>query len=103
MGPAIRLPLFDGGRLRANLRGKTADLDAAVESYNHLVIEAVHDVADQLASGQAITRQQAEQAAAQSFAETAYSIASLSTWQPALWIPRFSSFAHWAAVMPHKP
>jgi outer membrane protein TolC len=35
----------------------------------------VHDVADQLASGQAITRQQAEQAAAQSFAETAYSIA----------------------------
>lgn len=75
VGPAIRLPLFDGGRLRANLRGKTADLDAAVESYNHLVIEAVHDVADQLASGQAITRQQAEQAAAQSFAETAYSIA----------------------------
>ena len=34
------LPLFEGGRLRANLRGKTADLDAAIESYNALVIDA---------------------------------------------------------------
>ncbi|NVO08081.1 MAG: efflux transporter outer membrane subunit, partial [Rhodoferax sp.] len=42
-GPAIRLPLFDGGRLRANLRGKTAELDAAIESYNNQVLEAVHE------------------------------------------------------------
>lgn len=75
VGPAIRLPLFDGGRLRANLRGKTADLDAAVESYNTLVIDAVRDVADQLTSAKAITRQQTEQAAAQNSAESAYSIA----------------------------
>ena len=34
VGPAIRLPIFDAGRLRANLSGKTADLDAAIESYN---------------------------------------------------------------------
>lgn len=76
VGPAIRLPIFEGGRLRANLRGKTADLDLAVESYNSLVIEAVHDVADQLASAQAIARQQAEQAAAQGSAESAYAIAT---------------------------
>lgn len=75
VGPAIRLPLFDGGRLRANLRGKTADLDAAVESYNTLVIDAVRDVADQLTSAKAITRQQTEQTAAQSSAESAYAIA----------------------------
>ncbi|RYF21593.1 MAG: efflux transporter outer membrane subunit, partial [Comamonadaceae bacterium] len=31
VGPAIRLPIFDSGRLRANLRGKSADLDAAIE------------------------------------------------------------------------
>lgn len=75
VGPAIRLPLFDGGRLRASLRGKTADLDAAVESYNALVIDAVRDVADQLTSAKAITRQQTEQTAAQNSAEAAYAIA----------------------------
>lgn len=76
VGPAIRLPIFEGGRLRANLRGKTADLDLAVESYNNLVIEAVHDVADQLVSVRAIARQQTELAAAQSSAESAYAIAT---------------------------
>ena len=75
VGPALRLPIFDAGRLRANLRGKTADLDAAVESYNAAVIDAVRDVADQVASSQAITRQQTEQRAAQVAAEGAYEIA----------------------------
>jgi NodT family efflux transporter outer membrane factor (OMF) lipoprotein len=75
VGPALRLPIFDAGRLRANLRGKTADLDAAVESYNAAVIDAVRDVADQVASSQAITRQQTEQRAAQDAAESAYDIA----------------------------
>ena len=76
VGPAIRLPIFEGGRLRANLRSKTADLDLAVETYNNLVIDAVHDVADQLASAKAIARQQTEQAAAQGAAESAYTIAT---------------------------
>lgn len=75
VGPALRLPVFDGGRLRANLRGKTADLDAAIESYNAAVIDAVRDVADQLSSRQAITRQQTQQHAAQVLAEKAYEIA----------------------------
>ena len=75
VGPALRLPIFDAGRLRANLRGKTADLDGAVESYNAAVIDAVRDVADQVASSQAITRQQTEQRAAQTAAEGAYDIA----------------------------
>ena len=76
VGPAIRLPIFEGGRLRANLRGKTAELDLAVESYNTLVIDAVHDVADQLTSASAINRQQSEQTAAQTSAESAYAIAN---------------------------
>jgi NodT family efflux transporter outer membrane factor (OMF) lipoprotein len=75
VGPAVRLPIFEAGRLRANLRGKTADLDAAVESYNAAVIDAVRDVADQVASSQAIVRQQLEQRAAQDAAESAYDIA----------------------------
>lgn len=75
VGPALRLPIFEGGKLRANLRGKAADYDAAVESYNATVIEAIHEVADQLASARSIGRQQAEQRQAQDAAESAYEIA----------------------------
>jgi outer membrane protein TolC len=75
VGPAVRLPIFDGGRLRANLRGKSADLDAAIESYNATVIDAVREVADQVSSMQSIARQQTEQQAAQQAAESAYEIA----------------------------
>ena len=75
VGPALRLPIFEGGRLRAQLRTKTADLDAAVESYNASVLDAVRDVADQVASSQSISKQQAEQRQAQSAAEGAYAIA----------------------------
>jgi NodT family efflux transporter outer membrane factor (OMF) lipoprotein len=72
VGPALSLPLFDSGRLRANLGGKTAERDAAVESYNSTVINAVHDVADQLASKQAVAAQQAEQALAANAADDVY-------------------------------
>ena len=75
VGPAVRLPLFDGGRLRANLRGRTAELDLAIESYNAAVIDAVRDVADQISSMQSIARQQDEQRAAQQAAESAYAFA----------------------------
>ena len=75
IGPAIHLPIFDAGRLRAGLKTKTADLDAAVESYNAALVDAVRDVADQLTSQQSIARQQAEQRAAQQAAEAAYEIA----------------------------
>jgi len=74
-GPAIRLPIFDAGRLRAGLRGKTAELDAAIESYNNAVIEAVHDAADQIGSLRSVGVQQAEQARAQAAAESAYDLA----------------------------
>ena len=75
VGPAVRLPIFEGGRLRANLRGKSADLDAAIQSYNASVLDAVRDVADQVTSSQSIARQQAQQREAQSAAESAYDIA----------------------------
>ena len=75
IGPALRLPIFEGGRLRANLRGQTADLDGAIESYNAAVIDAVRDAKDQVASAQAIARQQTEQRAAQDAAEAAYDVA----------------------------
>jgi outer membrane protein TolC len=47
-GPAIHLPIFDGGRLRAQYRGATADLDRAVADYDDAVLGAVRDAADAL-------------------------------------------------------
>jgi NodT family efflux transporter outer membrane factor (OMF) lipoprotein len=76
VGPALRLPIFDAGRLRANLRGKAADLDAAIESYNAAVFDAVRDAADQIGSIRSIERQQIEQAQAQAAAESAYDLAT---------------------------
>ncbi|RYZ02803.1 MAG: efflux transporter outer membrane subunit [Comamonadaceae bacterium] len=76
VGPAISLPIFEGGRLRANLQGKAADRDAAIESYNAAVFDAVRDVADSISSLQSIARQQAQQREAQAAAEGAYQIAT---------------------------
>ena len=75
VGPVIRLPLFDAGRLRANLHGKDAELDGAIGSYNASVIDAVREVAGLLASIQAISRQQTEQQATLLASEDAYGIA----------------------------
>jgi NodT family efflux transporter outer membrane factor (OMF) lipoprotein len=75
VGPAIRLPIFEGGKLRANLRGKNADLDTAIESYNAAVLDAIRDTADQVTSAQSIARQLKEQRDALASAESAYDIA----------------------------
>lgn len=50
IGPAISLPIFDGGRLRANLASQDAAYDVAVEGYNQTLIDALQDIADQLTS-----------------------------------------------------
>ena len=64
------------GRLRAGLRGRAADLDAAVENYNSTLVDAIHDVADQITSVRSVELQQREQAAAQESAEAAYDLAT---------------------------
>lgn len=75
VGPALRLPIFEAGRLRARLAATTADVDAAVASYNETVVDAVHDVADRLVSNRSVVGQQAEQARAEAAARQAYDIA----------------------------
>ncbi len=49
MGPTITLPIFEGGRLEAELKNEQAGYDAAVESYNGALLAAVQQVADALA------------------------------------------------------
>lgn len=75
IGPAISLPIFDGGRLRANLAGKNADFDLAVEQYNQTLIDALHDVVDQLTSLRAVDAQQREVAAGLAYANEARALA----------------------------
>ncbi|WP_028602287.1 efflux transporter outer membrane subunit [Ottowia thiooxydans] len=75
VGPAIKLPIFEAGRLRANLRGKSADVDSAIESYNATVIDAMRDVSDQSQGVRAVALQQSEQVRALRAAEGAYDIA----------------------------
>lgn len=90
LGPAVSLPIFEGGRLRAGLRGAEADRDAAVASYDAAVAEAFHQVADAVASEKALSGQLADSRAALAASEDAYRIArlryqgGLSTYQSVL-------------------
>lgn len=56
-GPAIHLPIFEGGQLRAQLKGKGADRDAAIQAYNQQVIDAVREASDAATSAASIGRQ----------------------------------------------
>lgn len=75
IAPALRLPIFDGGRLRAQLGGRRAELDAVIAQYNGAVLDAVKQAGDGLASAASIARQQSLQAQAQAGAEKAYRFA----------------------------
>jgi NodT family efflux transporter outer membrane factor (OMF) lipoprotein len=75
VGPALSLPIFEGGRLRANLKSKQADYDAAVEQYNGAIVEAVREVADSVASMRALEVRRNEQRQALASAQAAYDLA----------------------------
>ncbi|MDE1949595.1 MAG: TolC family protein, partial [Burkholderiales bacterium] len=75
LGPAISLPVFDGGALRANLTAKAADVDIAVENYNATLLRAWRETADEVSNLRTIESQQREQAAALEAAESAFALA----------------------------
>lgn len=50
IGPALSLPIFNGGRLRAQLKSARADYDEAVANYEQTVTEALQSVADTVVS-----------------------------------------------------
>ena len=75
VGPALHLPIFDAGRLKAGYRGATAEIDDAVASYNQTVLLAVRQTADQLSNIEALKFQLAEQQQALDAAEAAYRLA----------------------------
>jgi NodT family efflux transporter outer membrane factor (OMF) lipoprotein len=75
VGPLISLPLFDGGRLRAQYKTSEAQLDSAVDSYNDTVLRAVQQTADQITSIDALARERIEQQQTLEANEAAYKLA----------------------------
>jgi NodT family efflux transporter outer membrane factor (OMF) lipoprotein len=69
MGPTLTLPIFEGGRLEAELKNQEAGYDAAVESYNDTLLTAVQQVADSLAEWRQSSEHEASEAYALKAAE----------------------------------
>jgi NodT family efflux transporter outer membrane factor (OMF) lipoprotein len=74
-GPLISLPLFDGGRLKAQYRGSEAELDSAIAGYNDTVLHAVEQTADQITRLDALAREQVDQQQTLDATEAAYKLA----------------------------
>ncbi|MBI4693189.1 MAG: efflux transporter outer membrane subunit [Gammaproteobacteria bacterium] len=75
VAPAVRLPIFDAGRLRAKLSAANADLDGAIADYNQTLLSALQEVVSTITAIRALDRQMSEQRAAQAAAESAYELA----------------------------
>ena len=75
IGPAVSLPIFQGGALRANYRGAAADYDAAVASYNGTLTQALQDVADAAVSARALDARLSESRNAFEASRNAHDIA----------------------------
>lgn len=75
-GPAISLPIFDGGRLRNQLAGSDAGYDLAVASYNQALVGALREVADALHSARSLDGQIVSATQARDAAQSAWDIAT---------------------------
>ncbi len=76
-GFALHLPIFEGGRLRAELNARYAEYDIAAEQYNRGLLDAVRDVAQRLAQLRSAAERQAPQQKALAAARQAYDLALL--------------------------
>ena len=57
VGPAVSLPIFNGGRLRAQLFTAQAEMEEAIGNYNLTVTQALQQVADAAVSQKALSSQ----------------------------------------------
>lgn len=73
--PALSLPIFEGGALRANLAGKDAAHDIAVAQYNQTLVHAIDQVAAQVDDLRSLGVQVADAETARSSAADAYKLA----------------------------
>ncbi len=74
IGPALSLPIFDSGRIHAQLRRADAERDAAVASYDAALTQALHEIADVAVSERALNARLSETQTALAAQEEAYRI-----------------------------
>jgi NodT family efflux transporter outer membrane factor (OMF) lipoprotein len=75
ISPALSLPIFEGGALRANLAGKDAARDIAVAQYNQTLVHAINQVAGRVEDLQSLSAQVQDAKDARASAEDAYTLA----------------------------
>lgn len=75
VGPAISLPIFDGGRLTGAYRAAEADYRGAVAEYDGALAQALREVADAAASERALTERIARADEAERAATAAWTVA----------------------------
>jgi NodT family efflux transporter outer membrane factor (OMF) lipoprotein len=75
VGPAITLPIFNGGALNAQLGSRRAERDLAIADYNQTVLNAVREVADANTAIHDLQQQLADQHASYESIKSAYEIA----------------------------
>jgi outer membrane protein TolC len=78
VGPAISLPIFDGGRLRGQLGEAAAGYDLAVAHYNQTLVDALKGISDQLIRRESMDKQQAFASEAEASARKTYDIALIA-------------------------
>jgi NodT family efflux transporter outer membrane factor (OMF) lipoprotein len=77
--PAVSLPIFDGGRLLANLRYSEVNYDLAIFQYNNLVLNAARDVLDGIAVLRNANQQLQEFRKSTGYQEELFKLTSLRT------------------------
>jgi multidrug efflux system outer membrane protein len=76
IGPSLNLPLFTGGRNRAQLASAHAAYDEAVANYRQIVLVAFEEVEDQLAAQRLLTQELNAESAAFTAASRTLDIAN---------------------------
>jgi len=76
VGPAISLPIFDGGRLRANKHGAEAQYAQAVALYDGTLVTALHEIADAVTSRSALSQRLRDAQAAQDAARASWEVSN---------------------------
>jgi len=75
IGPALHLPVFDAGKIRADYAGATAELDVAVADYNGAVVGAIKQTADAMTQVASLTARRGEAQNALDSATRAFTVA----------------------------
>ncbi|KTD67635.1 outer membrane efflux lipoprotein [Legionella santicrucis] len=75
--PALSLPIFTAGAIRANIKATKAQFDAAIDAYNSLLLYSTQEVLDVLAFAEDIYQQKEEQEHVVELAKQRYELSYL--------------------------